>query len=339
MKKLMRTWNLAPIWQTTMAAWLCLSSPPAWSQNQPYQSGPPETPAAQNYAQPEYSGLPAENQAAAQTENQYSNSAPPQYNNQTYDRQPVFTTPNAYEQPSGSEGGYSPSYNRYQQNFYRPQSGWLYPRPQSSTVPSGLVIPITLDTSISTQAAKPGDYIQAHIGQNITLGGTGYIPGGTVVSGEVSAAKSGRWAERSGLLSIDFNQFRLPNGLLIPVSAHLIGNIGNYKQKGNGTYRGEGWGTKLLNFGLRSGLGAGLGAGLGCAVGGISGGGSGVGSGAWSGMAMGAGMGALDSLVLRRGRDVIIHAGTPMQLQIDQPLEIPGPSPGPGPGYSQQGVL
>lgn len=228
-------------------------------------------------------------------------------------------------------GQYAPSYGPPPGWSYQPM-GRMLPHYQESVATGGLTIPIVLDTSISTQAAKPGDYIQAHVGQNISLSGAGYIPSGTVVTGSVTASKPGRWAERSGLLTISFDQMRLPNGISIPISAHLVGDIGKYKNN-NDTVRGEGMGTKLMNLGIRGGLGAGLGAALGTAVGGIAGGGYGCGRGAWSGAAIGGGIGALDSLVLRRGRDVIIHGGTPMQLQLDDAVSIPG-SPS-TPAYSQ----
>ncbi|MBY0356377.1 MAG: hypothetical protein K2W82_00130 [Candidatus Obscuribacterales bacterium] len=228
--------------------------------------------------------------------------------------------------PVGPSGNYIPQ---------GPPQGWSYqpmgqqqsmlPHYENSTAPAGLNLSIVLDTSISTQAAREGDYIQAHIAQNVSLSGAGYIPAGTVVTGVVTAAKAGRWAERSGLLTISFNQMRLPNGTTFPISAHLVGDIGKYKSKDN-TVRGEGMGTKLFNLGVRGGLGAGLGAALGTAVGAIGGGGYGAGMGAWSGAAIGGGIGALDSLVLRKGRDVVIHGGTPMQLQLDEPIQIPGPT-------------
>jgi hypothetical protein len=185
--------------------------------------------------------------------------------------------------------------------------------------PAGLVIPITLNTAISTQIAKAGDYIQATISQNVALNGASYIPAGSIITGQVTEAEAGRRLSRSGSLGIQFNQLRLPNGTTIPLSAHVLGNIGKYSDKNN-TYHGEGWGTKFEQFALRGALGAGGGAAFGTAVGAIAGG---VGRGAWSGAAIGGGIGILDSLVLRKGRNVLISSGTPMQLQLDDPLTLP----------------
>ena len=220
---------------------------------------------------------------------------------------------------SRSYSPYIPPYNPNGYSNYKPQSPYSL-RPQYAYAPAGLVIPVTLATSISTQVASSGDYVQANISQNVPLQGLSYIPAGSSLSGQVTDAVAGRFFDRSGLLSMTFQQLRLPDGRSIAIQAHVLGNIAKYAQNSNGQVRGEGWGTKLGSFALRSAIGAGSGALFGTAVGAITGN---VGRGAWSGTAIGGGLGVLDDLVLRKGRNVLIHAGTPMQIQLDAPLEIP----------------
>lgn len=240
-------------------------------------------------------------------------------------------------QMAPQENAEASGYNNCRQNFGRPQPGWLYPQQRFGTLPSGITLPITLDTTVAPETAKKGDYIQAHITQNITLGGPNYLPGGTVVTGEVvppdfgqrnDNPKADRKAERKGSMTILFDQFRLPNGLLIPLQAHLVGDIDNYKPKGNEANKPEGFGAKLLNFGLRTTLGNGMGSAFGAGLGGISQGRYGVGSGAYYGMAMGSASGAMYGALQRHPRGVLIHAGTQMQMQIEQPVQIPGPTHG-----------
>jgi hypothetical protein len=187
----------------------------------------------------------------------------------------------------------------------------------------GLTIPVTLRTAISTQVAKEGDFIEATVASNVPVTGAGYIPAGTEVTGEITEAQAGRRLSRSGALSIQFNSIRLPGGQSQPMNAHLMGTIGKYKEK-NGVARGEGMEAKFGQFFLRAGAGAGLGAALGTGLGAIAGGGEGVGRGAWGGAAIGGGLGGLDML-LRKGRDVIIPSGTKMQLQLEEPLNLPEP--------------
>lgn len=247
---------------------------------------------------------------------------------------PFQFSPNTQQQESSA-------YENYQQNFCRPQPGWLYPQQQSATLPSGITLPITLDTTIAPETAKKGDYIQAHIPQNITLGGPNYLPGGTVVTGEVVPPDFGkrddRKVERTKNMTILFDQFRLPNGTLIPLQAHLVGDIDNYKPKGNEANKPEGLGARLLNFGLRTTLGNGMGTAFGAGLGGISQGRYGVGSGAYYGMATGSASGALYGMLQHRGRNgVLIHAGTQMQMQIEQPVQIPSTQHG---GPRRQGTF
>lgn len=210
--------------------------------------------------------------------------------------------------------------------------------PRAGTVyaPQGLNLPMTLQTAISTQVAKPGDLIQGEISQMVSLGGRGYIPAGTQVVGSVGESRAGRRLSRSGALSIEFTSMRLPSGQMVPINAHLVGDIGKYKNKGQGNqdlYRGEGAGTKVGQFFLRGLGGAGLGAALGTGLGAIAGGSHGVGRGAWGGAAIGGGLGAADML-LRKGRDVIVPSGTEVQIQLDQPVALPSFAAG---GYNNGG--
>ena len=192
--------------------------------------------------------------------------------------------------------------------------------------PAGLTMPISLQTSISTQVAKAGDMIQAQIAQTMYLGDAS-IPAGSILSGTITDAEAGRRLSRSGELGIKFNRLRTPDGIETPITAHLVGGIGKYQDKGSDqsdTVRGEGWKAKVGQTAIRGGVGAGAGAALGVAVGAIAGrSGTATGRGAWSGAAIGGGVGAA-SMLLRKGRDVIIPSGTQMQLQLDAPATIAG---------------
>jgi hypothetical protein len=219
-------------------------------------------------------------------------------------------------------------------------------------VPAGVTFPVTLNTSISTDVAKPGDMVQAMLNQPINLG-NGVIPAGTVVVGQVASAKSGGFLGRAGQLGINFNRMRTPNGQEVPMSAHVVGEIGKYSPNAGGVVAGETWKTKAGQGVIRGLAGAGIGAALGTAVGAIAakgtrgvqyrpvygpyghqmgpmgyqpqmrgGAASGAGRGAWSGAAIGGGVGVLDSLILRKGKNVTIASGTPMNLQLDAPISL-----------------
>ncbi|MBI2810396.1 MAG: hypothetical protein HYX67_06170 [Candidatus Melainabacteria bacterium] len=152
-----------------------------------------------------------------------------------------------------------------------------------------------------------------------------------------NGARPANYQGSVGELGIKFNRLRTPDGIETPITAHLVGGIGKYTDKGSDTsdtVRGEGWKAKVGQTAIRGGVGAGAGAALGVAVGAIAGrSGSGAGRGAWSGAAIGGGVGAA-SMLLRKGRDVIIPSGTQMQLQLDAPATIAGGGMG-GPGGGQ----
>ncbi len=287
----------------------------------------------QNTAREQSPGPPAEQSSMGGYANYTLPPYQPQYGSYPPPAQPGY---NPYGGAPAPAYGAPPPYNPGSSYGYG--TGYGAPSPVqsgASTAPQGLNIPLSLSTAISTQVAKDGDFVQATTSSNVPLCGYAYIPAGTVVTGAITQAEAGRRLSRSGALSINFNQMRLPSGVTIPITAHLVGSIGRYKdvgQNGQDLYRGEGWGTKLGQLALRGGLGAGLGAGLGTAVGAIGGGGYGAGMGAWSGAAIGGGIGGLDML-LRKGKDVLIPSGTAMQLQLDAPALIPGP--GAPPPYAQ----
>jgi hypothetical protein len=233
----------------------------------------------------------------------YAQTPPPGYGGQPYGQPPMYGQQPQYGAPYGSPPGYRQG--------------------RVATAPAGLVMPLSLQTSISTQVAKTGDMIQAQISEAVQLGDA-TIPAGSTVVGTITDSEAGRRLSRSGALSIKFTKIRTPDGIETPISGHLIGGIDKYKMKDNGTVRGEGGMAKLGQTAIRGGAGAGLGAALGTAVGAIAGrGGYGAGQGAWSGAAIGGGIGVGDML-LRKGRDVTIPSGTRMQLQLDAPATIAG---------------
>jgi hypothetical protein len=226
--------------------------------------------------------------------------------------------------------------NQYQQaayggpnNYAVPQQGYGAPPQYRGHVlyaPAGLTIPLQLQTSISTDAAKPGDFIQANVSDTVDLGNGASIPAGSMLMGRITDAKSGGFFGRSGMMTVKFNRLRTPDGAEAPITAHIVGGLGKYSQVGgdeSGTFKGEGMKAKFGQAAIRGAVGAGLGAGLGTAIGAIAArSGRGVGRGAWSGAAIGGGAGVAQSLLLRKGRDVVISSGTTMQLQLDAPLNM-----------------
>jgi hypothetical protein len=234
------------------------------------------------------------------------------------------TAPPSYGAPAYAAGAGAGAYGGGAYGGGYPPAG--YQRGRVVYAPAGLVMNASLKTSISTQAAQPGDLIEAALTDGVNLGDSS-IPPGSVLVGQVSDAKAGGFLGRSGMLGVKFNRLRTPDGVEVPISAHIVGGIGKYANGGGDEFHGETWKNKVGQVALRGAIGAGAGAALGTAVGAIAGrGGRGAGRGAWSGTAIGGGLGVADSLLLRKGRDVTIHSGTNMQVQLDAPVSLSGGS-------------
>jgi hypothetical protein len=254
-------------------------------------------------AQPSY-GAP--NYAGAQQP------TPAAYGGDQFNRGTSYPAPGGYGAPGAGAYGAPP------QGGYPAPGGYGGAPMQGRVVyvPAGMMLNATLNTSIATQAAQPGDLIQATLSGPVQVG-AGSLPPGTVLIGSVTEAKHGGFLGRAGTLGVKFNRLRTPDGIETPITAHIEGGIGKYQDKnGNDTFKGETWKTKV-------------GAALGTGVGAIAGGGRGAGRGAWSGTAIGAGVGVLDSLVLRKGKDVVIPSGQQVNVQLDAPanLSIGGGAP------------
>lgn len=215
-------------------------------------------------------------------------------------------------------------FNNVPQNTFQTQGNMPgYHQGRVVFAPAGMMIPATLSTSIATNVAQPGDVIQANVSQAIILGNS-QIPVGSVLLGQISDSKAGKFLGRSGSLNVTFTRLRTPDGQEAPISAHLVGGIDKFAvDKSTGTLKAQTWKGKVVHAGLKSAVGAGTGAALGTAVGAIAGGGRGAGHGAWSGTAIGAGLGLAHSL-LAKGKNVVIPSGTAIQLQLDSPLQLAG---------------
>jgi len=199
-------------------------------------------------------------------------------------------------------------------------------------IPAGMGLPVTLTSGVSSEFAKAGDPITATLAQPVVLGDS-QLPMGTVLSGVVTNSAAGSSMSHSGVLGLKFSKMQLPDGACVPISAHISGTLGRYEQK-NGqidTFHGESTNQKLEDAALRGAIGAGGGALIGTVIGAISShgqhSGKGVGKGALSGMTIGAAIGVADSLLLRKGANVQVQSGQPLNLQLDAPAQIAESSP------------
>ncbi|MBY0552277.1 MAG: hypothetical protein K2W95_33670 [Candidatus Obscuribacterales bacterium] len=187
-------------------------------------------------------------------------------------------------------------------------------------IPAGMTIPVKLTTSLVSSAAKAGDLIEAKTSEAIHLGDAS-IPAGTIVSGHVVETKAAQRLAKSGTISVKFNSLRTPDGIVTPISAHIVSGVEKTSGAGD-VIKGESLKDKVKRTAISGAIGAGGGAVLGTAIGAIAGSGRGAGKGAWSGLAIGAGLGVAESLLVRKGAEVKLVQGTPITLQLDSAASV-----------------
>lgn len=188
-------------------------------------------------------------------------------------------------------------------------------------VPAGMVIPVRLETAISSTVAKPGDMVIAKTTESIDLG-NGSLPAGTQLRGQITDAADGAWMGKSGRVSMKFTSIRTPNGAQTPITAHISGRVGKYEDRGSNNFHGENTNTKVKKALVSTAIGAGGGATVGIAIGAIAGGGRGVGRGVLAGAAIGAGLGLAQGLLARKGSEVNMTQGQTFNLQLDAPATV-----------------
>jgi hypothetical protein len=79
----------------------------------------------------------------------------------------------------------------------------------ATVVPDSTVLPVRLDTSISSRKTKPDQVITARVMQDVPLPGDAKIPAGSMLAGEVTAVQPASGGT-GGTISFRFDTLRLP---------------------------------------------------------------------------------------------------------------------------------
>jgi len=164
-------------------------------------------------------------------------------------------------------------------------------------VPPGTDLVLTLETSVSSETAKPDQPVRARVAKPVVVSGMEVIPVGATVTGAVvSAERSGRVKGRASI-ALRFNEVIVMN-TPYRISTTRISRVA-------GATKGDD--AKTI----------GIGAGVGTAIGAIAGGKKGAAIGA--GIGGGAGTGAV---LATRGDEVTIPAGATLQTEITETVRI-----------------
>ena len=185
--------------------------------------------------------------------------------------------------------------------------------PVRMTVPAGTRIPLVLKHAISTKSMRPGDPVYLETSFPVAQNNRILIPAGTYVQGVVDNVKRpGRVAGRAELL-MHFTTLIFPNGYTVSLPGAVQGVPGadNSKVKDNeGTIQADSQkGKDAATIARTTGTGA--------AIGGLASGGKGAGIGAGAGGAVG-----LATVLLSRGQDVRMEAGSTVEMELQRPLVL-----------------
>lgn len=162
-------------------------------------------------------------------------------------------------------------------------------------VSSGQELDVRLQSTLSSETAKPEQRFDATTVVDLTQNGRVLIPAGSTVFGVVSDVKpAGRLLDRAGSLTLSFDKIRV-RGREIPVRAMA---------------------TQIFESGgIREEAGtAGVGAGVGGVIGGILGG--------VKGAIVGAVIGAGGAIAATDGKDIVLPAGSIIRIRLDSPLNL-----------------
>lgn len=175
-------------------------------------------------------------------------------------------------------------------------------------LPAGKFMPIKLVTPIDSELSKAGDPVQAVLTTDVPLQTSqsatqyeAYLPAGTAAIGRLTDATNAY--TRKGSFAIRFDEFRTPDGSVVPVQAHIFGGPGTWAN----------WNTQPAV--VESAFEPTAKVGIIASKGNICGG--------WRGYPIGAGLDVpFQKLVMVRKTGVSIPAGEPMMLQMGAPSVI-----------------
>ena len=184
---------------------------------------------------------------------------------------------------------------------------------QEITLPPGTKIPLALKHAITTKSAHEGDAVYAATTFPVVINNQIIIPAGSYVQGAISNVKRpGRVKGRAEVL-VHFNTLILPNGytLLLPGAVDNVPGMDNGRMKDKeGTVQGDG--SKAKDAGRIAET---------AATGGLIGAPAAGGKGA-AARGAGGGLVGLATVLLSRGPDLRLEAGSTMETVLERPLTV-----------------
>ena len=230
---------------------------------------------------------------------------------------------NAYRRgfEAGYDDGYYPDRPRSRRRDPAPEPDGPETRSRAAAdsesklrVPAGTEIRVRMKEPLTTRTHKVGDTFSARVIQSIDAGRARAIPKGVEVRGSISQlVRAGRIRGRARM-NLHFKELRFRDGRVVPMNAQMASLVEPRKRSvpdEEGTLEEPGEkGRDAGKVGASSAIGA--------LIGLIGGGKEGVAVGAAAGAAVGAA-----GILVTRGRDIVIPAGTEIVIRLSKDLDVP----------------
>ena len=165
---------------------------------------------------------------------------------------------------------------------------------REGTIPTGQELDVRLRNSLSSESATVEQRFEATTAVDLMQNGRVLVPAGSIVRGVVSNVKKAGRIDRSGSLTLSFDQM-VVNGREIPIRAtatQVFESGGIREEKGT----------------------AGVGAGAGAIIGGVLGG--------LKGAILGAVIGAGGAIAATDGKDITLPAGAIIRVRLDSAANV-----------------
>jgi hypothetical protein len=208
-------------------------------------------------------------------------------------------------------GGYGLN-NSYGSSYYTPTDDTMTIRGRVVSIPKGTLLSIHTDLPITSSAAHIGDPVNATLENDVYVNDAVAIPAGSQVLGQVATVSNASHLGKHGEIDVRFDSVKLSDGRVVPISAHIV------TQDQSGVLKGDTYGKDVAKgVGIAAGS-TGVGTLMGTAAGSLLGS---VGTGAVFGLGVGA-LGGMGYALARKGKDVIVPAGSRMSVMIDAPVTV-----------------
>jgi hypothetical protein len=185
-------------------------------------------------------------------------------------------------------------------------------------IPKNTLINLHLDQSLSSKTAKKGEEFISRLSNPVTVQDQIVLTTTASVKCHIISVEPAARKGKNGTITIGFDELILDDGTKIPIHATLFSVVSRTDQvieeDGEGKIKDPSKGkSKAGTIATQTGVGAG--------IGGISGGAAGAGIGA----GIGAGLG-LGGVLLAKGRDIELLAGSKLQIRLDAEILLNQPN-------------